>query len=225
MGDMMPRLFIFGDSTAAAKEDKARPETGWGECFSRYLSPSWILDNRAVNGRSTRLVLSNGDFFRALSDSAEGDAALIQYGHNESKMDEERHTDPWTSFKDNLTYMAASLGKRGVSVYFLTPIARRCFKDGILVDTHGDYPDAMKETAKELSIPLIDMTKATMDMIRETGEEESREYFMNFAPAIYENYPEGDEDNTHLRPKGAEAVASLVYSLLRQYEPPFLIKA
>ena len=38
MGGMMPRLFIFGDSTAAAKEDKARPETGWGECFSRYLS-------------------------------------------------------------------------------------------------------------------------------------------------------------------------------------------
>lgn len=225
MGGMMPRLFIFGDSTAAAKEDKVRPETGWGECFSRYLSPSWTLDNRAVNGRSTRLVLSNGDFFRALSDSAEGDAALIQYGHNESKMDEERHTDPWTSFKDNLTYMAIALEKRGVSVYFLTPIARRCFKDGILMDTHGDYPEAMKETAKKLSIPLADMTKATMDMLREAGEDASKEFFMNFAPAIYENYPEGDEDNTHLRPKGAEAVASLVYSLLSQYEPPFLKKA
>ena len=109
----MNRVFILGDSTAAPKEEAARPETGWGECFSPFLDSSWVLENRAVNGRSTKLALSNGDFFNALASCCEGDAALIQYGHNESKPDEERHTEPWTSFKDNLTYMANAFRKKG----------------------------------------------------------------------------------------------------------------
>ena len=46
------------------------------------------------------------------------------------------------------------------------------------------------------------------------GEEESKEYFMHFGPGLYENYPEGDEDDTHLRPEGAEWISSLLYKAL-----------
>ncbi len=218
----MPVLFIFGDSTAAIKTEDSRPETGWGECFSKYLADGWILDNRAINGRSTKLVLSNGDFFNALECAKEGDAALIQYGHNESKPDAERHTEPWTSFKDNLKFMALSLKKKGVAVYFLTPIARRNFIDGVLEDTHGDYPKAMKEASRELGIPLVDMTSMSMDLLRSAGEMKSRDFFMNFGPGIYGNYPEGKDDNTHLRPEGAEKIASLAYSGLSEFKPAFL---
>ena len=220
----MHRLFIVGDSTAAPKEESARPETGWGECFSPFLSSDWVLDNRAINGRSSKQVLSNGDFFNALSSSSSGDAALIQYGHNESKSDEERHTEPWTSFKDNLTYMANAFKRKGVSVFFLTPIARRKFVEGELVDTHGDYPKAVKELAYELSIPVLDMTEATMALLRREGDERSKEFFMHFAPGLYPNYPEGDDDDTHLRPLGAETVASMIYELLKPYNPSFIRK-
>lgn len=218
----MPKLFIFGDSTAAPKDDSARPETGWGECFSIYLSPSWTLENRAVNGRSTRQVLLNGEFFKALSAAEKGDAALIQYGHNESKIDEERHTEPWTSFRDNLTYMANSLRNKGVSVFFLTPIARRSFVDGKIMDTHGDYPKAMIETAEELKIPYVDMTAITMDFLQREGDERSKEYFMNFPAGLYQNYPDGDLDNTHLRPLGAQKIALFVKEGLSTFNPSFL---
>lgn len=218
----MPRVFIFGDSTAAAKEEKARPETGWGECFSPYLAPGWILDNRAVNGRSTKQVLANGEFFNALSLASFGDVALIQYGHNESKSDEERHTEPWTSFMDNLIYMAQCLVQKGVSVYFLTPIARRKFIDGMPVDTHGDYPKAMKDVASSLNIPVIDMTEKTMELLRAEGDEGSMKFFMHFPAGVYPNYPLGDEDDTHLRPLGAQTVASMVNDSLKKYSPSFL---
>ena len=220
----MPRLFIFGDSTAAIKSDDARPETGWGECFAPYLSPHWILDNRAVNGRSTRQVLQNGEFFRALSIAAASDAALIQYGHNESKPDAERHTEPWTDFVDNLSLMADSLHSKGVAVFFLTPISRRRFSDGILLDTHGDYPLAMKEAGRRLSVPVLDVTDATMKLLSELGEEKSRELFMNFDSGLYPNYPDGDDDNTHLRPYGAKTIAKIIADLLAEYKPHFLKK-
>ena len=223
LGEFMPKLYIMGDSTAAKKDDKSRPETGWGECFDKYLSSGWTLDNRAVNGRSTRLVLSNGDFFHVLEDLNAGDAVLIQYGHNESKEDEERHTEPWTSFRDNLKFMAASIRKKNADVYFLTPIARRHFVSGSLVDTHGDYVKAMKAEAEESSVPLVDMTSATEKLLSEAGDENSKEFFMNFGPGLYENYPDGLSDDTHLRPKGAEAVALLTAKALSEYKPSFLL--
>ena len=55
-------------------------------------------------------------------------------------------------------YMAQCLVQKGVSVYFLTPIARRKFIDGIPVDTHGDYPKAMKDVADGMK-PLTDRMK------------------------------------------------------------------
>ena len=57
------------------------------------------------------------------------------------------------------------------------------------------------------------------------GEEESKDYFMNFGPGLYENYPEGNEDDTHLRPEGAEWVASLIFDVLSMLpeRPEFII--
>ena len=72
----------------------------------------------------------------------------------------------------------------------------------------------MKYAASIAGVDCVDMTIPTMLGIVEKGEETSKEYFMNFAPGLYENYPEGDEDNTHLRPAGAEWVASIVYEKL-----------
>ena len=35
---------------------------------------------------------------------------------------------------------------------------------------------------------------------------------MNFESGLYENYPEGKEDNTHLRKMGANLIASIFMS-------------
>ena len=99
----MHTVFIFGDSTAAPKKDFTRPETGWGEKFSGYLKAGYQLDNRAINGRSTKDAISRGEFSDALLSAKAGDIALIQYGHNDEKLeDESRGTRPWLEFVDNL---------------------------------------------------------------------------------------------------------------------------
>ena len=123
----MPRLFLLGDSTCAIKTASARPETGWGEVFWKYLKPGWILDNRAINGRSTREILENGEFNKALEDAVSGDAVIIQFGHNDEKVKEGRGADAWHAYRVNLIYMAEEFRKKGVRAIFMTSIARRRF--------------------------------------------------------------------------------------------------
>ena len=79
------KLFLLGDSTCADKTPEARPETGWGECIQEYLADGWVVDNRAINGLSTKDMIAKGLFQTIVDDASEGDAALIQFGHNDSK--------------------------------------------------------------------------------------------------------------------------------------------
>lgn len=210
------RVFLLGDSTCAEKSAEARPETGWGECFQQYLKDGWFVDNRAINGLSTRDMIAKGLFQAIVDDAEPGDVALVQFGHNDSKSeDPSRYSDPWGQYIANLVYMAGKLAGKGVRTVFITSIARRRFSDGLVVDTHGDYPAAMKAAAHQAGCPCLDLTVPTMVMLQREGEEASRKFFMNFAPGLYPNYPEGDSDDTHLRPDGASWIASLVHDGLK----------
>ncbi len=215
----MHKVFILGDSTAAIKGPDERPETGWGEAFGNYLKPGYVLSNHAVNGRSTKDVIALGEFAAVLDDVTCDDIVLIQYGHNDEKLgDEKRGASAWHEFIANLLYMAGKLKEKGAKVIFITSIARRSFSCGMLQDTHGDWPAAMKCAAERAGVPCIDMTIPTMLSIVKEGEEGSRKYFMNFGPGEYENYPEGREDNTHLSPEGAVWIARMIAERLKPLE-------
>ena len=55
-----PTLFLAGDSTMADKPNLAHPERGWGQLFRELVLPPLRLDNRAVNGRSTKSFRDEG---------------------------------------------------------------------------------------------------------------------------------------------------------------------
>lgn len=211
----MSRLFLLGDSTCAEKDEDKRPETGWGECFQPFLRDGWTAVNRAVNGLSTRTCIAKGIFASVLDDAEPGDAAIIQFGHNDPK-DDERHADPWSAYIVNLVYMAGRLKEKGVSPVILTSIPRRRFIAGELQDTHGDYPAAAKAAANQAGVPAIDVTLPAMLRYQMLGDEETKKLHMNFGPGIYPGYPDGDADDTHLRPEGASFYASLIADLLRK---------
>lgn len=210
----MNKLILLGDSTCAIKERTARPETGWGEVFYQYVSPEWTVLNFAKNGRSTASCLSEGIFSRALITASAGDAAIIEFGHNDQKKDE-RGTEPFSRYAANLIYMAAELRKKGVDVYFVTSVPRRKFEGGRPLDSHKDYIAAMKWAGHQISVPVIDITIPLMMDLAVLGNEESKKYYMNFGPGLYENYPDGKDDNTHLRPEGALWVAREIASGLK----------
>lgn len=217
----MNKLILLGDSTCAIKDRTARPETGWGEKFFEYIKSDRTLLNFAKNGRSTLSCLKEGIFHEALLEAGKGDSVIIEFGHNDEKKDE-RGTDPFTGYVADLKYMASAFREKGADVYFITSVPRHKFEGTRPVDTHKDYIAGMKLAGHQLSIPVLDITIPLMMDLAVLGEEESRKYYMNFPGGLYENFPEGKDDNTHLRPEGAEWVAREIASGLRALGCPFM---
>jgi len=219
----MHKVLLLGDSIMAHKAKEEEPETGWGDKFQPYLKDGYVAVNMAKNGRSTESFILEGLFFDAVQEASDGDYAIISFGHNDSKPDAARRTEPWTTYPFNLKYMVGIFKEKGTKCIFVSSLARRKFlPDGTLPDTHGDYPKAMEKTARELSIPFVELSESSRRTVEEWGDEKSREYYMILSPGECENFPEGKFDTTHLKPKGAEWVAKTVADELRKQGVEFI---
>lgn len=211
----MQSVIICGDSTAAnfPPEDLKR---GWGQLLGDFL-PEAEVRNHAMAGRSTRTFLLEGRLEAALADVRAGDLVLIQFGHNdENRAKPERYADPDRAYPENLEiFVRGALEKSGQPV-LLTPICMREWRDGVLQNTHGVYPDRVRETAARLGVPLIDLYAESFRIVEALGESESRKLFMNLDPGEDPRLPEGSADNAHTRQAGAAAFAEKVAEGLRK---------
>jgi len=209
---MANRIFWAGDSTVKHNHIDTYPQTGIGQVFNLYTKPEIIICNHAENGRSTKSFIEEGRLEEINQLIGEEDFLFIQFGHNDEKEDEERHTDPFTSYIDNLKkYIKAARDHHAYPV-LITPLYRRLFtKEGILEENvHLRYPAAMIALADEMNIPCLDLCERSRELLSETGAEQSVKWFMNLKQGECDNYPEGLEDNTHLRVEGAVVMAGLV---------------
>ena len=209
------RVFLAGDSTMSAKETKAFPETGWGMPFTYFFDSSVVVDNRAKNGRSTRIFISEGLWQKLIADVNEGDYVFIQFGHNdESKEKQDRYTTP-EAYKSNLRRFVNETRSRNATPVLLTPVSRRRFKDGRQVETHETYSKLVRELAAELKVHVIDLDKKSMVLYQQLGEEASKLLFLQLQPGEHPNYPEGKNDNTHFSELGARLIAQIVLAEIR----------
>lgn len=210
-------IHLAGDSTMAEKLVEKRPETGWGEMLAQYLDTSTVrVMNHARNGRSTRTFISEGRWQELVDSLHAGDYVFIQFGHNdESKDKTDRYTPP-VDYKANLARFVSETRAKDAIPVLMTPVARRRFHTkGDFYDTHGEYPDLVREVAKRERVALIDMNRSSGDALRLFGPEASSALFLQLAPGENVNYPNGIQDNTHFSPFGARIIAGLAVEGLR----------
>ena len=210
-------IFLAGDSTMAPKQPDKRPETGWGEMLGQLFKEGTVkIDNRAMNGRSTKTFISEGRWQAIIDDLKPGNYVFIQFGHNDESKDKgERYTPP-ADYRRNLIRFVHEVRTKNGNPVLLTPVVRRKFDtNGNFVDTHGEYPDIVRDVAKEQNVPLIDMHRKSEAMIKNLGVEDSRKLFLQLKPGENPNYPNGIEDNTHFNPFGAEVMAKLAVEGIR----------
>jgi lysophospholipase L1-like esterase len=209
------KLYIIGDSTAANKEEKAYPETGWGMALQSYFKTDITVDNRALNGRSTKSFRTEKRWDPILAQLNPDDYVFIEFGHNDEKVDKPAVGVSLADFKTNLiNYIKETRSKKAFPV-LLTPISRRSFKNGVLVDSHGDYPSITRQVADSLQVPLIDMLAKTESLLTRLGDKPSIKLF-NHVDSGNVNYPKGKKDDTHLSPEGAKQVAVLVVEGIKE---------
>jgi lysophospholipase L1-like esterase len=202
-------VYLAGDSTMAAKQPDKRPETGWGEMLQQHFDPAKVkIDNRAMNGRSTKTFISEGRWQAIVDALKKGDYVFIQFGHNdEAKEKVERYTPP-AEYRANLLRFVADVRAKNAIPVLLTPVMRRRFDaNGVFQDSHGEYPDIVRHVAMETKVALIDMHRKSEAVIKQYGPENSRQLFLQLKPGENPNYPNGIEDNTHFSPLGAGLMA------------------
>ncbi len=209
-------IYICGDSTAASYTPEQAPMTGWGQVLCEFL-PGCRVENRAMGGRSTKSFLSEGRLQKIETEIREGDLLLIQFTHNDTSDLVWRHTDVWTSFYHNLEIYVDTAMLHGARPVLMTPICRRYWRDGTLLATHGEYPDAIRLLAARRNAPLIDLYEKSMRLVRELGEEESKKLYLYAEPGVYPAYPGGSADDTHTRRAGAEAYARITAEGLKEF--------
>jgi lysophospholipase L1-like esterase len=214
-------IFMIGDSTMADKDPKADPERGWGQALQSLFNDTVKVSNHAVNGRSSKSFLDEGRWQVILNSLKSGDYVIIQFGHNDQKPESARHTDPFTTYKSNLQKFVEDTRVKGAFPILCTSIIRRKFDDkGVLVDTLGEYPDAVRQTAKELKVPLLDLHLRTQNLVSELGPEKSKSIFLYAPPGAYSNRPDGVRDDTHLNPEGAAAIARMAADEMKALKLP-----
>lgn len=215
----MATIYWAGDSTVQYNDITTYPQTGIGQVLHLYLKPEVKVENHAKNGRSTKSFLEEGRFSPIKDRISEGDFLFIQFGHNDEKVqDPTRYTEPFSSYIDNLKLFIDTARDRKAFPVLITPLERRCFQeDGRLgPGAHLDYVKAMKQTATDLNVPLIDLYSMSREKLAEAGTQKTVEWYMHLPVGRYPSHPEGLVDNTHLKYEGAVVYAGCVAQGLKE---------
>lgn len=240
-------VFMIGDSTMANKDTTGgKQERGWGMMLQQYFKSGVVVDNHAVNGRSSKSFIDEGRWDVVLSKMKPGDYVIIQFGHNDEKPAADRHTDPGTTFDANLRRFVLESRARGGIPILCNAVVRRNFyrqvdssvddeslrnttyedekvNSDTLIDTHGAYLLSPRNVARELNVPFIDANRVTHDLEQGMGIEGSRRLHMWFRPGEHPSVPKGRKDNTHYNVYGATVVAGLLAEEI-SYQVPALKK-
>lgn len=205
-------IHMIGDSTMANKPlIPAYSERGWGQMFSMYFLPSAKVINYAQGGRSTKSFIAEGRWETVRDALKPGDFVIIQFGHNDQKTnDVNRGTMPFGDFSTNLVRFVQEVRGRKSMPILCTPVARRKFDAaGKLLDTHGDYADAVRRVAKAERVQLLELGHATENLLQKLGPENSKRLFDWVTAGEYGPNSAALEDDTHFNAYGASRVCDL----------------
>lgn len=204
----VPTVFLAGDSTVT--DQRFEPAAGWGQMLPRFFKPEISVANHAESGETLKSFLIERRLDKILSEIKPGDWMLIQFGHNDQKTQwPQSYAEAATTYRDYLRVYVGEARRRGATPVFVTSMHRHRFDAaGKVVDTLGDYPKAMRETAHALDVPLIDLHAMSAVFYEALGPKEA-----------WKAFNDGGKDLTHHNNYGAYQLARCVVEGLRASVP------
>ncbi len=174
------KIILVGDSTTAV-------QGGWGPRFcADHVTSFLACVNLARGGRSTYNYRAEGSWAIALHEMRPGPFAatyvLVQFGHNDQPGKPGRSTELATEFPDNLRRYVAEIRAAGAQPVLLTPLTRRQFKDGRLIDDLAPWAEVTRSVARELDVPLVDLHARSTAAVQAMGPVQAMRYAQ--APAL-----------------------------------------
>jgi lysophospholipase L1-like esterase len=184
--DKVPTLFIAGDSTST--DQPVEPFNSWGQMLPVFFKPEIAIANHGESGESLRGFFSEKRVDKLMSVIRPGDYLFIQMGHNDQK-EKGDGVGAFTTYKSDLKRLAALARDHGAFPVLVTSMARLSFSDsGKIVNTLGDYPEAVRQAAREEHLPLIDLNAMSVPFYESLGPADAHKAFAGKDTTHHDDY-------------------------------------
>ncbi|WP_130858783.1 rhamnogalacturonan acetylesterase [Gracilibacillus phocaeensis] len=212
MTDDKVTIYLAGDSTVQTYPRTESKQAGWGQSIADYFTKEVTFYNYAIGGRSSKTFVEEGRLANILSEIKEGDYLFVQMGHNDSTKERPaRYTEPYQEYKFYLKqYIEGARNKKAIPI-LITPVARLHYVLGEFLIDFGDYCNTMKETAEEMTVPIIDLMQTSIAYFSSIGYDQVYPFYMA---------SHNKTDYTHFTKAGANQMARLVSEQVKDLSVP-----
>lgn len=215
-------IFLCGNSTVV--DQPYEPWASWGQMIPRWFGPEIAISNNAESGLTAGSFLGSYRLDKILTMMKNGDYVICEFGHNDQK-EKMAGAGAWYNFSYNLKVFIDKVRAKGGNIIFVTPTQRRRFDDAThskILETHGDYPDAMRAVAKREGVPVIELHDMTRTFFETLGYENSKKALVHYPANTFPGQDKPLADNTHFNPYGAYEIAKMVVMGMKQLNLPIV---
>jgi lysophospholipase L1-like esterase len=191
-------VYLIGDSTVT--DQMMEPWGAWGQQLPRWFKSPVVIANYAESGETTASFISELRWKKLLSEIQPGDYVLMQFGINDQRMQVEQ-------FKDYFVRFIRETREHGATpVLVSSQNLRRLDEHGKAVQTLRNFPDAMRDAAKENNAAFIDLNAMSGTLYEAIGPEKLPQAFV---------------DGTHQNMYGSYELAKCVVNGILAAKLPF----
>ncbi|WP_202987641.1 rhamnogalacturonan acetylesterase [Cellvibrio polysaccharolyticus] len=205
----VPTVYLIGDSTVT--DQGYEPAASWGQMLPRFFGGDVAIANHAESGETIKSFMSGLRLAKVLETLKAGDYLFIQFGHNDQKQNwPQTWADAQTTYPAYLSALIAEARLRGATPVLITSMQRRTFdKHGKILNSHGAYPQAIRDLAGSEAVALIDLDRMSVSLYEALG--------VARAPLAFND---NGRDATHHNNYGAYQLAKCVVAGIRSNHLP-----
>ena len=206
-------VFLAGDSTVT--DQSREPWAAWGQMLPRFFGPEVAVANHAESGETLVAFRNENRLAKLMSLVKPGDYVFLQFAHNDQKPGP-NHLDAFTTYKQHLKLVIGEVRAKGATPVLVTSMPRRRFDEqGRIVNSLEDYPEAVRQTAREEAVALVDLFAAGTTLFEALGPEASKKAFVHYPAGSFPGQNEELKDDTHFSTYGAYELAKAVVAGIR----------
>ncbi len=199
-------IYLTGDSTVV--DAQYEPWASWGQMLPYFFRPNEVvIANYAESGETLKAFQDRHRIDKIWNKLRAGDYLFIQFGHNDQKAGNSIKS----GYRKRLKEWILKAKELCAIPVLVTSMNRRVFdENNKIVNTLDDFPDAMREIAKEEKVDLIDLNALSKTLFEAMGPEVAKKAFVYYPANSYPNQPTALADDTHFNPYGAYELAKCV---------------
>ena len=214
-------LWLCGNSTVVDQDYE--PWASWGQMITQWFDDRVAVANYAESGERASSFIAEKRLAKIISLMKAGDYLFVEFGHNDQK-EKGAGKGAYYNFATCLKTFIDEARAKGVTPVFITPTQRRAFDatNTKIVETHADYPDAMRWVAQREQVPVIELHDMTRTFFETLGFEGSKKALVHYPANTYPGQPTALADNTHFNPYGAYEISKMVVEGIKSLQLPIV---